>query len=377
MRSIWTIARKEFIHIRRDPRTMAFIIIMPVMMIILWGFGINFDLKDIRLAVVDYDRTTASREFLDSMTGSGYFIINSYCDSPKDIDRVLDLREARVGVIIPPGFQRDIERGETARIQFIIDGSDGNMANIANGYIQALSNGYTLEKLRDRMIAEGIQPPRVLPALQVKNRYWYNPELRSSNFIVSGSIAIIMMMIGAVVTSLTLVSEREKGTIEQLVVSPIKPFQLILGKVFPYVFLSFVALVLILITAKFVFNLELKGDLLQLLMMAIVYLVGVLGIGIFVSSLTDDMSSALLLALLISLLPSVLLSDFVFPIRNMPLPIQLITYIVPARYFLRIIRGIYLKGIGVEYLWGEVLFLVAFAVLVFGFASTRFKKRLD
>jgi ABC-2 type transport system permease protein len=377
MRLILTIAAKEFIHIRRDPRTLAFIIVMPIMMLILWGFGINFDLKHIGMAVVDFDKTPASREFLDSLTASGYFRIQDYYNSPKELDRVIDTRGARVGVVIPAGFQRDLERGETARIQFFLDGSDGNMANIAYGYIQAVSNGYTIDKLRERLVKAGMEPPRVLPSVQVKNRFWYNPELKSSYFIVSGSIALIMMMIGALITSLTLVNEKESGTIEQLIVSPIRPYQILLGKILPYVILSFAALLLVLIAAYYVFSLELKGDIVQLLLLSLVYLVGVLGIGLFVSSLVSDMSSAMLFALLLSMLPSVFFSGFVFPIRNMPLLLQLFTYLVPARYFLRILRGIYLKGIGIEILWGEVLFLIGFAVLVFGFAATRFKKRLD
>ena len=377
MKLIWTIAVKEFIHIRRDPRTMAFIIFLPIMLLVIWGYGINFDLKNISLAVVDYDRTPASREFLEAMTAGGYFYVDAYHDSIRELDRLLDLRAARACVVIPRGFQRDLERGETASVQFLLDGSDGNTAAIAYGYIAAVSNGYALGKLRERMVAAGLEPPRVMPTVQVKNRYWYNPELESANFIVSGSIAIILMMIGAVVTALTLVQEKESGTIEQLIVSPVRPYQVILGKVLPYLFLCFVALLLVLVAAYWVFGLELKGSLMQLLMMAVVYVFGVLGIGILVSALVDDMSTAMLLAMLLSLMPSVFFSGFVFPIRNMPLPLQLITYLVPARYFLRIVRGIYLKGIGIEILWVEVLFLVAFAMLVFGFAATRFKKKLD
>jgi ABC-2 type transport system permease protein len=377
MMLIWTIARKEFIHIRRDPRTLAFIIVMPIMMLLLWGYAVNFDLKNISLAVVDYDRTPASRDFLQTMTAGGYFLISDHYDSADDLDRVLDLRLARVGVVIPAGFQRDLERGETTSIQFLFDGSDGNMANIAYGYVNAFSNSYTLKRYRLRMTEAGLEPPKILPNIQVKNRYWYNPELKSDYFIVSGSIAIIMMMIGAVITSLTLVNEKESGTIEQLIVSPIKPYQIILGKVLPFVFLSFVALILVLTAAYWVFGLPLRGSLVELLMLSLVYLIGVLGIGILVSSIVSDMSSAMILAMLLSMLPSVFLSGFVFPIRNMPLPLQWLTYIVPARYFLHILRGIYLKGIGVEILWTEVLFLMGFAVLVFGFAATRFRKRLD
>jgi ABC-2 type transport system permease protein len=377
VRLIWTIARKEFIHIRRDPRTLSFIVVMPIMMLLLWGFAVNFDLKDISLAVVDYDRTPASREFLASMTAGSYFFIADYYGSMDDLERVLDLRKAQVGVVIPPGFQRDLARGETADIQFLFDGSDGNMANIAYGYVNAFSNGYALKQFRRRMIDAGLHPPKIMPTVQVKNRYWYNPELKSSYFIVSGSIAIIMMMIGAVVTSLTLVNEKESGTIEQLIVSPIKSYQTILGKVLPFVVLSFVALILVLTAAYWIFGLSLKGSLIELLMMSLIYLIGVLGIGILVSTIVDDMSSAAMLAMLMSMLPSVFLSGFVFPIRNMPLPLQWLTYIVPARYFLQILRGIYLKGIGMEILWSEGVFLLGFAVLVFGVAAARFKKRLD
>jgi len=377
MRLIWTIALREFTHIRRDPKTLAMIIFMPLMLMIIYGYGINFDVKDIRLAVVDYDRTAASRDFIDSMTAGGYFVINSYPESIRELDRILDLREARVGVVIPPGFQRDLETGETAKAQFIIDGSDGNTAGIAYGYINALSNGYALEKMRARMISAGLQPPKVLPNLQVRSRFWYNPELKNSNFIIPGIIAVIMMIIGSVVTSLTLVEEKENGTFEQLIVSPIKPYQIILGKVAPYAILSFIALLLILVAARFLFDLDIKGSLPQLLMMATVYLIGVLGTGILVSALVDNSESAMLASMMMTLLPSILLSGFVFPIRNMPFVLQLLSHLVPARYFLRIMRGIYLKGIGIDILWGEVLFLVFFAVLVFGFAISRFKKRLD
>ena len=377
MRMIWTIAMKEFIHIRRDPRSMAFIVVMPIMMLILWGFAINFDLRDISLAVVDYDHTPASREFISSMTAGGYFYVKSTHDSISELDKVLDLAQARVGVVIPAGFQSDLRGGDTASIQFLLDGSDGNMANIAFGYVTAVSNRFALEWMRDRIAATGVTPPEILPTVQVKNRFWYNPELKSSHFIISGSIAIIMMMIGAIVTALTIVNEKESGTIEQLIVSPIKSWQIILGKALPYLLLCFVALILVLVAAYFIFGLELKGSLPQLLLISLIYIFGVLGIGIFASSVVNDMSSAMLIAFLLSILPSIMLSGFVFPIRNMPLPIQLITYLVPARYYLRALRGYYLKGIGMEILWGEVLFLVIFAVLVFGFAATRFRKRID
>lgn len=376
MNTLFTIARKEFLHIRRDRKTLAFLVVMPLMLLIIYGYGINFDVRDIRIAIVDYDRTAASREFIDSMTASGYFVINQRLDDMHAVDRVIDLREARVGVIIPPGFQRDLARGTTSPIQFVIDGSDGNTAGIAYGYIAAMTNGYNLKLLRDRMAERGVDPA-LLPIVDVKSRFWFNQELKSSNFIVPGIIAIIMMMIGAVATTLTLVTEKENGTMEQLIVSPVKPWQIIFGKLAPYVVISFLALIVVICAAWLLFGLWIAGSLPLLLLLAVVYLICVLGLGIFVSSITSDMSSAMMLSMMITMLPSILLSGFVFPIRNMPEVLQALSYVVPARYFLRIIRGIYLKGIGIEFLWTEVIFLLLFALVVFGFSIRRFRKRLD
>lgn len=377
MKSIFTIARKEFMHIRRDPRTMAFIIVMPIMLLIIYGYGINYDVRDIRIAVVDHDKSEASREFIDSMTASGYFINNAYCGTSEELDRLIDYRIARVGVIIPPDFDSDLKSGKTASIQFIIDGSDGNTANIAYGYLTALTNGYNLKYLRQRVVSTGYAEARITPSIEIKSRFWFNPELKSSNFIVPGVIAIIMMITGSVATALTLVVEKDRGTIEQLIVSPIRPYQIVIGKLVPYVVLSFIALLVVMMVAYFLFDLPVKGNLFQLLLLGAVYLICVLGIGIFVSTVANDMSTAMLLSMLISMLPSILLSGFVFPIRNMPAILQFISLFVPARYFLRIIRGIYLKGIGINLLWTETLFLIGFAVIVFGFAISRFRKRLD
>lgn len=377
MKSIFTIARKEFMHIRRDPRTMAFITIMPIMLLIIYGYGINYDVRDIRIAVVDHDRSQASREFIDTMTASGYFVINTYCRTEKELDRTIDYRIARVGVVIPPDFESDLKSGKTAAIQFLIDGSDGNTANIAYGYLNALTNGFNLKYLRDRVESLGSAVPHIAPSIEIKSRFWFNPELKSSNFIVPGVIAIIMMITGSIATALTLVVEKDRGTIEQLIVSPIRPYQIVIGKLVPYVVLSFIALLVVMLVAYFLFDLPVKGNIFQLLLLGAVYLICVLGIGIFVSTVANDMSTAMLLSMLISMLPSILLSGFVFPIRNMPAILQFISLFVPARYFLRIIRGIYLKGIGINLLWTETLFLIGFAVIVFGFAISRFRKRLD
>ena len=376
MKTIFTFARKEFIHIRRDPKTMAFIVFMPLMLLVLYGYGINYDVRDIQLAIVDYDSSSVSREFIDSMTAGGYFVINEYCESSSELNEILDLRKARVGVVIPPDFKKNIVSGKTATVQFLIDGSDGNTANIAYGYINALTNGFNLTFLKQRLASRGIDA-EVIPAIDVKSRFWFNPELKSSNFIVPGIIAIIMMIIGSVATALTLVTEKENGTFEQLIVSPAAPYQIIFGKLMPYIVLSFVALLVVVLFAYFLFDLPIKGNPLDLFLLAIIYLICVLGIGILVSSLTHDMSSAMLMSLMLSLLPSILLSGFVFPIRNMPMILQWISLTVPARYFLRIIRGIYLKAVGIDVLLNEVFFLSVFAFIVFGIAIMRFKKRLD
>ena len=378
MRILLAIAYKEFLHIRRDPKTMIFIVGMPILLLIFYGYAINFDIDDIQVGIVDYDHTAESRELIDSLTQNNYFTLSKYRNNADELLEDLNHRYILVGMVIPRGFAADLRSGDTsAQVQFLIDGSDGNTATIAFGYVSRLGNDLNLSMINTAISERlGGASPR-LPLLESESRFLYNPELKSSDFIVPGIIAIILMLTGSVATTLTVVREKENNTIEQLIVSQASALQIIFGKLIPYVVLSFLAVIVILFAAFFLFGITVKSSILLLALMTIVYLVGVLGIGILISSLVDSMAPAMLISMLVSVLPSVLLSGFVFSIRNMPAVLQWISMVVPARYFIIIMRGLYLKGVGLEILWPQLLFIALFAFIVFTVAILRFRKRLD
>ena len=375
--AIYVIARKEFLKIRRDRRTLAVIVTLPIMMLLIYGFGIRYDVTSVPMAVADFDRSQASHDFLDRFFVSGYFVRVDTADSYARLERDLDSGRARIAVVIPPEFGRKITLREKVRLQALVDGTDNNTASIALGYFNSIVQSYSVEILMDRLRRASYPPPFDIPALKAEPRVWYNPDLKSSHFVVPGIVAIIMMMVGAILTALTIVQEKESGSMEQLIVSPVRPFQLILGKLIPYVAIAMLDMLLIITVAYFVFGVPIKGSFALLVGMAFLYLANVLGLGVVVSSLTDTVQGAMTAAMTLTMLPSILLSGFVFPIENMPVVLQALSTIVPARYFLRIIRGIYLKGTGLETFWPDALFLVAFSVLMVTISTLRMKKRLD
>jgi len=375
--AIFAIARKEFLKIRRDRRTLTYIIILPIFMLLLYGFGIRFDVTSVTVAILDYDRSQASRDFLERFFTSGYFVRATDASSYSQLEQCLDSGRARLGVVIPPDFGRKIGLREKTKVQTLVDGTDSNTASIALGYFTSISQTYSVDLILDQLRHITYPPPFDIPAVNVESRVWYNPDLKSSHFIVPGIIAIIMMLIGAIMTAITIVQEKETGSIEQLIASPVRPVELVLGKIIPYIVLAMLDMVLIVTVAYLVFGVSVKGSLILLFCMAFLYLTNVLGIGVVVSTLTDTVQSAMLFAFLLSLLPSVLLSGFVFPIENMPAILQALSYLVPARYFLEIIRGIYLKGVGLSAFWPQVVFLNGFAIVLLTISTLRFKKRLD
>jgi len=375
--AIFAIARKEFLKIRRDRRTLAYIIILPLFMLLLYGFGIRFDVTSVTVAILDYDRSQASRDFLERFFTSGYFVRVADTHSYSQIEDFLNSGRCRLGVVIPPDFGRKITLREKTKVQTLVDGTDSNTASIALGYFTSIAQTYSVELILDRLRHITYPPPFDIPAVNVESRVWYNPDLKSSHFIVPGIIAIIMMLIGAIMTAITIVQEKEMGSIEQLIVSPVRPVELVIGKIIPYILLAMLDMMLIVTMAYLVFGVPVKGSLILLFFMALLYLTNVLGIGVLVSTLTDTVQSAMLFAFLLSLLPSILLSGFVFPIENMPAVLQALSYVVPARYFLEIIRGIYLKGTGLSAFWPQVVFLNVFAIVLLTISTLRFKKRLD
>ena len=375
--SVYSVAWKETLKIRRNRQLLASIIVYPIMMLILYGFGMRFDVNGVSLAVLDFDRSQTSRDFVQRFLSSGYFVQVASVSSYGELQRLLDSSDARIGVVIPPDFGRKMALREKVAVQTLVDGSDSNTAQIALGYFTGIAQTFSVEVLMDRLRQITYPPPFAIPSLQLQSRVWYNPELLSSHFVVPGIISIIMMMVGAILTAITIVQEKESGSIEQLIVSPVRPVELVAGKLIPYLVLAMVDMTLIVAVAYAVFEVPIKGSLVLLFCMGLLYMAVVLGMGVVVSTLADTVQSAMLFAFLISMLPSILLSGFVFPLENMPTVLRGLSYVVPARYFLEIIRGIYLKGTGLSNFWPQVLFLVVFAALMLTISTLRFKKRLE
>lgn len=378
MRSlILPIMKKEFIEIWRDTRSLVFVLAMPVVMLFLYGYGISSDVKRVPLVVYDRDGTAAARELIRRFTSTDYFTVVAEAANLRELRRSIDTGQAKVGLLIPEDFSRNMGAGRPAPIQFVVDGSDSNTASIAIGNIAAIGRGLELSP-RD-LRPDALVPLRseLSPPVELRTWVWYNPELRSSNFLIPGLTAVILMMLAALLTSLTVAREWERGTMEGLIASPLHPHELMVGKILPYVAIGLVDVLFILLLAVFWFRVPLRGSLTLLMVSSTIFLLGALGIGLFFSAATKNQQVAFQLSILATMLPALLLSGFFYPIDNMPPVLQAVTAIVPARYFLVVIRGIFLKGVGVWVLWKELLFLSAFAVLMLVVSSAKFQKRLD
>ncbi|NWG14637.1 MAG: ABC transporter permease [Acidobacteria bacterium] len=375
--AIRAVARKELLRIRRDPRTLGFMIIFPIFMLVLYGFGIRYDVHSVSMAVLDMDQSPSSRGYVERFFSTGYFVRTADVSSYGQLTSLLDAGRVRLGLVVPQGFGRRLALSERVTVQALLDGTDNNTASIALGYFNAISRGYSVEVILDRLRRIRYPPPFQIPALEAEGRVWYNPGLQSAHFVVPGLIAIIMLQVGAMMTAITIVQEKESGSVEQLIVSPIRPSELVIGKILPYVLFAMVDMLLVIAVAYLVFGLPVRGSLLLLLCMALLYLTNVLGLGVVVSTMTKTVQSAMLLAFLLTLLPSILLSGFVFPLENMPAVLRAMSLAVPARYFLEIIRGIYLKGTGLGAFWPQALFLAGFGSAMLLISTLRLKKRLE
>jgi len=373
----WPIMKKEFIEIWRDRRSLAFVLSMPVFMLLLYGYGISSDVKRVPLAVYDRDGQPPARELVRRFTSTDYFVVTAQVGSLWELRRAIDLGVAKVGLTIPEDFSQNLGAGRPAPIQFVVDGSDSNTASIAISNIAAISQNMELSP-RDLRPQVYLSPRPEHPApIELRTWVWYNPELKSSNFLIPGLTAVILMMLAAMLTSLTVAREWERGTMEGLIASPLHPIELMLGKILPYVVIGLLDVGIIVLVAVFWFRVPLRGSLTLLMASSTIFLLGALGIGLFLSAATKNQQVAFQLAILITMLPSLLLSGFFYPIENMPPALRAVTTLVPARYFLVIIRGIFLKGVGLVVLWRELLFLAGFAVLMLMASSAKFKKRLD
>jgi ABC-2 type transport system permease protein len=370
------IARKEFIQIRRDKATIYMVLIFPVMMLVLYGFGIRYDVKSVPMTIFDQDGTAQARQYIERFAHSPYFDVRRYVNNYRDLQQDIDRGKSRVGLVIPVDFSRRLGSRREATVQVIVDGADNNTATIAMSYVSQITQAYSSSVLVQEMEALLRQTHLPIPAVTAEPRIWFNPNLESVQFIVPGIIAVIMMIVGTLLTAVTIVKEKEQGTIEQIVSSPIGRYELMVGKVLPYAILAYLDFLLIVGASYFLFGVSIKGSVTLLLITALFYLIGVLGLGILVSTSTETQMAAMMTAILTSMLPSILLSGFIFPIRQMPRVLQILTAVVPARYFIEILRDIYLKGLGFEYFWKEALYVLLFGVVMLVLAARRFQKRL-
>jgi ABC-2 type transport system permease protein len=361
------IIAKEFRHILRDPKSLAIAMLMPVFMTLLYGYAVNLDTKNIRLAVVDEDRSIHSRELAASFFQSGYFIPARSAPELSDIESVLRAGDAHAVLVLRRGFSEAIRSWEPYQVGIAVDGSDANRAAATTNY----SNIVFFNFLRG-VVPTGKEAPRV----SISQRVLYNPDLRSPDFFVPGLIAIILMMISALLTSVAIVREKETGTMEQLLTSPVTPRQIIMGKIVPYITIAFIDGLLVILFAVFHFRVPFEGSYVLLALFGVLYVTAALSIGVLISTIARTQLVAMLAALMATVMPSVMLSGFIFEIKNMPLPLQYLSAIIPARHFIVIIRGVMLKGVGLSVLWQETLVLGALTAVLLGVAVKRFKFKL-
>ena len=359
------IAHKELLHIVRDPRSLAAALLLPLMMLLIFGYALNLDVDRIPTVIYDQNNTPQSRELVREFQGSRYFQIVEEAQSYRPIERGMDTRRVLLGVVIPNDYTRDLLMGKEAQVQLLLDGADSNTASIAVGYAEAVVQGYTA-RLR------GLGPPPV----QASVRVWYNPDLLSRDFIVPGLIAVLLMIISALLTSLTISREWENGTMEQLLSTPVRPAELALGKLSAYFLLGMVVMVVCLFVGIVVFGVPLKGSPVLLIVSSCVFLFGALAWGVLISAMNRNQLSAYQLGTLTSFLPAFMLSGFIYSISNMPYVLQVIALFVPARYFINIVKGVFLKGIGLETLWFDFLLLAAYGAGMFYLAARKLRQKV-
>ena len=372
MRRLLAVVVKEIRQIRRDPFSLIMLIGLPAFMLVLYGFALNFDVRHVRLAVQDRDRSAASRDLVASFTHSTYFDLVATPGPGVRLEDLTERRVARAILVIPEAYGRTLAAGGRSPVQLLLDGADSTTATTVLGYARALVAEQNAELAAEVFTAAGL---RSAPALDLEPRVLYNPELKSTQFLVPGLIGFLLMLTAVLSTALSVVREKERGTMEQLRVAPLRTWELIVGKTVPYLGISLLATVIILASARVLFGVVIRGPYLDLLVATLLYLFGALGFGLFISTIADTQTFAFQAGLIASMLPSILLSGFIFQIRIMPQWLQVITYLVPARYFLVILRGVILKGEGLLPYWPDVLALVLYGLATVTLASLRLARR--
>jgi ABC-2 type transport system permease protein len=371
LRAVWI---KELHHITRDSRSLAMALAVPVMMLLLYGYALSLDVDRVPTLIYNQDRTSASRDLIRQFEGSRFFDVRGFAADYRAIERAIDRNQILMALVIPPDYSETIGAGGTAQVQIVIDGSDSNTAAIVLGYSETVVRGYSARIRAATMNRRGGERP--VPPVDAQLRVWYNSTLESKNYVVPGLIAVILQIIGALLTSLTIAREWEMGTMEQLLSTPLRPVEIVLGKMLAYFAVGIVDAVVALIVALLVFQVPLRGSVLVLGLSVCIFLCGVLFWGIFVSAVARTQLQAYQMGLVSSFLPAFLLSGFVYAVESMPPVIQAITHIVPARYVVTIMKGVFLKGVGVEVLWGELAFLAVYATAIFLFATRKLNQKL-
>jgi ABC-2 type transport system permease protein len=369
LRRLRYIVGKEMTQMFRDRASLRIMIITPVMQLLIYGYVATMDIKQIPFVVCDMNRTQESRQLVESFTTSGYFHVIDQVDSVNRIDRYLDHGKARAALIVPHDYAQNLKTGKTTSVQLILDGTNSNTATIAQSYATNIVSEAGFKIVLDRFRRTGTKVERVL--LENLPRVWYNPDLKSLNYMVPGTICMLLLQMLVPLTSLGIVREKERGTIEQLRVTPIRPIEMILGKTLPGVFMGYVNVMVIIIVGRFWFGVPMKGSIITLLLMSGLFIVSALALGIFISTITETQQQAMFTGQFF-MVPNMLLSGFMFPISSMPQIMQYLTYLIPLRYFLRVVRGIFLKGVGLSALWPDALALAVFGAAMLSLSILRF-----
>lgn len=383
-RRVFEIFRKELRQALREPKMRVVLIGPPLIQLIIFGYAVNLDVNVARIAWMDADHTVAARDLRAAFDGSGHFQIVANPEGEREAQQLLDRGDVQAVIGVLPNFGRDIERGHTARVQVLVDGTDSNTASIVSSYTNRVIADYAgrrmVDQQRSRLVARTMTTGAALnpgaPSVDARTRVWFNPDLLSRNYFVPGVVVNIVTLVTIMMTAMAIVREKEIGTMEQLMVSPIKPFELMLGKTLPFALAGFLEVILITAAALIVFGIPFRGSALLLLVCSALFLLSTVGVGLFVSTVSSTQQQAVMGAFFF-FAPAFMLSGFAFPIRNMPIGVQALSYLDPLRYFISIVRGIFLKGTGIPELWPHMLALLVYGALIMGASALRFHKRLD
>lgn len=370
-----SLIRKEFIQIARDPRTLILVLVIPIMQLFLMGYAATTDVRNVTLAVFDQDRSPEARELLNAYRAADYFRLAYGVDSEEQLRALIDSGKVRAGLIIPPDYGDLIASNGSAKVAFVLDGSDPTVASTALSAAQLIGSSKATDLIAERLERLGIKG-NTAPPIDVLTQVWYNPDLISSHFMIPGVIGVIMFALTSILTATAIVRERERGTIEQLIVTPIRPWELIVGKLVPYVLLAFFNALEVLALGAWWFKVPVRGELGLIFLLSALFLLSSLGIGLLASTIANTQQEAMLTVWML-LLPSIFLAGFFFPIEAMPRALQMISYLMPLRYYLVILRSLLIKGVGFSALREEVLALAIFGVAIMTIAAMRFRKRLD